>query len=1054
MELFFGKRDKLPHASLVCLLRGQVPELTAGSSAYIPPKNKMRWQKIIAGWQLGAALACAAELSPVALRVAGQLTNRANGFNLVEGRELAGPQGLAIDASATPPHIYVADTLNNRVLGWRDAGNFPTGAVADLVIGQPDLLGTGPNSPDVSVGFWSPAGVAVDAAGNLFVADTNNHRVLRYPRPFDQKNQAPDLVVGQMNFSSHSRNMGLADPNSASLAYPVAVALNAQGDLAVSDSVNHRVLIFRAGSLAANGPAADVVLGQANFSTSAGGAGPAGISQPGGVAFDGTGRLYVADVTGNRVLVFSAGAATGASAVRIIGGNPDGALRGPHTLYRPFGVAAAGDMLLVADTGNHRVLGFHGLSAAAGAVAAADFVFGQPDFTSALPNAVSEARPLASARALCSPAQAALGPDRTMFVADAGNNRVLAVPPAGAAYVRAARVLGQAGFTQNAPNRVDGREVSTANSLAVKGGSITASGGIVVDARASPPHVYIADTPNNRVLAWRNLNSLREGSRADIVLGQPDLETTLSNYGSPAAGDRPASPSNLNRPSGLALDPEGNLFVADTGNNRVLRFPRPFDSPGAAADLVIGQPALSGYSVQGASAFLLNHPTGIAVEPLRGDLAVADTLNHRVLLFAAPLRSAMPASQVLGQSSFVDSAPGLSSTALSFPTGVAFDSQGDIYVADTGNSRIMVFAPPRELPATGAAALASGPAPLGQPDFVTGVGGTAGNRLRNPTGIVVNSRDGDLWVADTGNHRVLRFPPLPVLLTNGGAPYASGGLIGQMSFTGRTENLGAVLSGQTSPAGLSFPNAVALDDWGNLLVGDGNARVLLYFPQASVVSAATYWAGVPLAPGMLASIFGDQLTAETALSGIPLATTLADTQVWVNGVPAPLLYVSPGQINFQMPSNVTPGTAVRLEVVRASSGQTIAGGSAAIAPAAAGIFGVLNEDNSPNSPANPAARGSIIQIFATGQGPVSGGPGDGSPAPDSPLATTPSTPLVTIGASSQRDVFPDFSGLAPGFVGLWQINARVPAPTAPGPQVPVIVRYGGSASNVVFIGVK
>ncbi len=1019
-----------------------------------PARNKMRWQRIIIGWQLGVALAGAAELGPVALRVAGQLTTRANGFNLVEGRELSGPQGVAIDASATPPHIYVADTLNNRVLGWRDAGNFSSGAMADLVIGQPDFSGTGPNSPDVSIGLWAPAGVAVDGAGNLFVADTDNHRVLRYARPFEQKSQAPDLVVGQTNFRSHNRNMGFADPNSASLAYPVAVALSGQGDLAVSDSINHRVLIFRAGSLAASGPAADVVLGQVNFSASAGGAGLAGISQPGGVAFDQAGRLYVADIAANRVLVFSADAATGASAARIIGGNPDGAPRGPLTLYRPFGVAAAGDMLLVADTGNHRVLGFHGLSAIGGTIVAPDFIFGQPDFASALPNAMSEVRPLASARALCSPAQAVLGPDLTMFIADAGNNRVLAVPPAGAAYVQAARVLGQAGFTQNAPNLVDGREVSTANPLAVKGGFINASGGIVVDALASPPHVYIADTPNNRVLGWRNLNSLREGSRADIVLGQPDLETTVSNYGSAAAEDRPASPSNLNHPSGLALDAAGNLFVADTGNNRVLRFPRPFESPAAAADLVIGQAALSGYPVQGVSAFLLNHPTGIAVEPLRGDLAVADTLNHRVLLFAAPLRSGMPASQVLGQNNFVDSAPGLSSTALSFPTGVAFDSQDDIYVADTGNSRIMVFAPPRELPATGAAALASGPAPLGQPDFVTGVGGTAANRLRNPTGIVVNSQNGDLWVADTGNHRVLRFPPLPVLLTNGGAPYASGGLFGQASFTGRTENLGAVISGQTSPAGLSFPNAVGLDGSGNLLVGDGNARVLLYFPPVTAVSAATYLAGVPLAPGMLASIFGGPLAAETAQSGIPLATTLSDTQVWVNGAPAPLLYVSPGQINFQTPSNAPPGTTVRLEVVRPSSGQTIAGGSAAIAPAAAGIFGVLNEDNSPNSPANPAARGSVIQIFATGQGAVSGAPDDGNPAPDSPLATTPSAPVVTIGTSSQRDVVPDFSGLAPGFVGLWQINARVPAATAPGAQVPLIVRYRGSASNVVSIGVK
>ena len=72
----------------------------------------------------------------------------------------------------------------------------------------------------------------------------------------------------------------------------------------------------------------------------------------------------------------------------------------------------------------------------------------------------------------------------------------------------------------------------------------------------------------------------------------------------------------------------------------------------------------------------------------------------------------------------------------------------------------------------------------------------------------------------------------------------------------------------------------------------------------------------------------------------------------------------------------------------------------------------------------------------------------------SPLAETPSRPLVTIGTSSERDVAPEFSGLAPGFAGLWQINARVPAPTVPAPRVPLVVRYAGSASNVVFIAVN
>jgi uncharacterized protein (TIGR03437 family) len=1014
----------------------------------------MRYLLCAAGCLGFAMLAGAADLSPVALRLVGQPRNFTNGFNLVEGRELWAPESLAIDLSASPAHLYVADTLNNRVLGWRDAAGFASGSAADLVIGQPDFFGANPNATSAALGLWQPSGVAVDTSGNLYIADTNNHRVLRYPLPFAQSIRAPDLAIGQKSFTGRDRNIGAADPGEFSLAYPVAVALSPKGDLAVSDGGNHRVLVFPAGSLAANGPAAAAVLGQSAFSTSASGVGVNGIDQPAGLAFDSLGRLWVADSAANRVLEYPAMAATGTAAVRVIGGNRDDAPRGSNTLFRPLGVTPLGDNLYVADTGNHRVLRFTAITRSVDPRPAADAVWGQVDLSRSLPNGASRAMPLASAQSLASPAQIAFGANQEMFVADAGNNRVLAVPQIAGRYADAARVLGQDDSIHNAPNLLEGRELSTSNILATPIGPLVASGGIAVDIRSTPPHVYIADTANHRVLAWRDVRGLREGARADVVIGQPDLQTAVANYGSSAPDIRPPTATNLNRPSGLGLDSTGNLFVTDTGNNRVLRFPRPFEQTSQVADLVIGQPALAGSAVEGTSAFLLNHPTGIAVRSDRGDLLVADTLNHRVLYFPAPLASGMAATRVFGETSFTENNRGASSAAMTQPTAVAFDADDNIYVADTGNSRILVFGRFEDLPATGAAALATGAAPIGQPDFVTAASGTANNRLRNPTALSVNWTSGDLWVADTGNHRVLRFPPLAVLATNGGAAYSTGGLFGQLNFTARTTNVGAASPGQASLSGLNSPNALALDAMGNLLVGDGNARAVLYFPQAVSVSAATFLPGVPLAPGMLASLFGAGLSAQTAQAGLPLPATLGDTQVFVNDAPAPLLYVSPGQINYQAPWSLQPGAVARVEVVRASAGQTLAGGTLFGAPAAAGIFGVLNQDGSINAPSNPAARGSLVQIFATGQGMVTRPPADGFPAPAAPLAETPARPLVTIGTSSERDVMADFSGLAPGFVGLWQINARVPDPTVPGSHIPLLVRYGGSASNVVFIAVR
>ncbi len=1005
----------------------------------------------MAAGQLAVA-AAAGELYPVALRILGQVRPFANGLNLVEGRELANPQGIAVDLGSVPPRLYVADTGNHRVLGWRDATRFANGETADLVIGQPDFFGTAANGAGVALGLSQPSGLAVDPAGNLFIADTGNHRVLRYPLPFQRAIRTPDLAIGQTSLAGRERNMGQATASEFSVASPAGIAVSPRGDLAVADAGNHRVLIFVSGSLLAHGPPAAAVLGQTSFADAAAGTGSGGLNGPAGLAFDAAGRLWVADTGGNRILQFSLSLSVGALPIRIIGGNPDNAVRGSQTLLRPMGIVLAGEDVWVADTGNHRLLRFP----PAATPSRADLVFGQKDFTAGTPNGNSPALPLPSAASLWSPAQLISGPHQELLVADSGNHRVLAIPLLGGRYAAAERVLGQDRFGSNGMNLVEGREASTLGFLRTPASLMAVSGGIAVDTTSAPPHVYVADTANHRVLGWRDVRALREGLRADLVVGQPDLESAVSNFGAAAPEPRPASATNFTRPSGLALDASGHLYVADTGNSRVLRFPRPFDQSAGAirADLVIGQPSLAGSPVDGAAAYLLSQPTGIAVHRERGDLAVADTMNHRVLYFAAPLATGMAATRVFGQTSFTEAARGLSSAAMSWPTGVAFDSQDNIYVSDTGNSRILVFGPLRDLPLAGAAALATGAAPIGQPDFVSSLGATANNRLRNLTGIWVNWADGDIWVADTANHRVLRFPPLATLATNGGSAYATGGLFGQLNFTARTVNLGAPSAGQTSAAGLNLPNAVALDGWGNLLVGDGNARLALYFPQAVSVSAATHLAGAPLAPGMLVSLYGESLSEQAAQAGSPLPAALADVEVLVNDMPAPLLYVSPRQINYQTPSGLQPGTVARVEVRRISTGRGVAGGGFLVSPAAAGIFGVLNEDGSMNSSSSAAARGSFVQIFATGQGLVSNAPPDGYPAPGGPLAETPTRPLVTIGTSSERDVVPEFSGLAPGFVGLWQINARVPAATVPGPRTPIVVRYGGSASNVVYIAVR
>src|SRR5579864_6047739 len=203
--------------------------------------------------------------------------------NLVEGRELNQPQSVALDNSVNPPVLYVSDLANNRVLAWKNASSFSFGTPADMVIGQPDFYSTtplGPGTATPSAGLNHPAGMAVDKNGNLYVVDTGNNRILRFPAPYNQPSgqPLPDLVIGQTGFSCNTCNQPNSGGISAStigiafsnVTFPASLAFDTQGNLWFTDSGNNRVLRYPASALganASNGPSADLVLGQVDFVT-------------------------------------------------------------------------------------------------------------------------------------------------------------------------------------------------------------------------------------------------------------------------------------------------------------------------------------------------------------------------------------------------------------------------------------------------------------------------------------------------------------------------------------------------------------------------------------------------------------------------------------------------------------------------------------------------------------------------------------------------------------------------------------------------------------------
>jgi uncharacterized protein (TIGR03437 family) len=217
----------------------------------------------------------------------------------------------------------------------------------------------------------------------------------------------------------------------------------------------------------------------------------------------------------------------------------------------------------------------------------------------------------------------------------------------------------------------------------------------------------------------------------------------------------------------------------------------------------------------------------------------------------------------------------------------------------------------------------------------------------------------------------------------------------------------------------------------------------------------------PISPGEWATVFGDFSGVAAALAdSLPYQTTLGGAQVQVNGVPAPLLAVSPSQINFQVPSATTLGNA---RIAISVPGQDTATGTVPVVSSSPGIFltdflspdrpgAVLTQSNQLTNPTVRAARNEVIQIFANGAGPLTQTPADGAAAPLLLLAQTILTPTVYIG-NEQATV--QFSGLAPGYVGVWQINALVPdVATVTGEISVVVVAPGGNASNAVTIWVE
>jgi uncharacterized protein (TIGR03437 family) len=220
----------------------------------------------------------------------------------------------------------------------------------------------------------------------------------------------------------------------------------------------------------------------------------------------------------------------------------------------------------------------------------------------------------------------------------------------------------------------------------------------------------------------------------------------------------------------------------------------------------------------------------------------------------------------------------------------------------------------------------------------------------------------------------------------------------------------------------------------------------------AIVNAASLETGA-VAPGSLITIFGQNLSQTTATAdGVPLPVALGGASLSINGALAPLAYASPTQINAQVPFETSSGKG---SAVVATAGRNSAASVLSVQSAAPGLFVLLqnhaavqNPDGSFNDARHPASQGTIVAAYLTGEGPVIPPGETGVAAPFSPLAQTTLPVMVMLGGK-QAEV--SFAGLSPGWVGLYQVNFRVPQ--LPPGSYALTVAVNGSVSNAAQVTV-
>ena len=626
------------------------------------------------------------------------------------------PTSVAKDAAG---NIYVADSLNQTIRKITPDGVVSTVAGLTATAGSADGIGA-------AARFNTPNGIAVDGSGNLYVADTGNNTIRKI---------TPGGAVTTLAGSAGSSGATNGPGNLARFASPYGVMVDRSNTVYVADTFNNLIRVITPAGVVST------LAGKAGVSGSQDKTGTAAtFSRPVSLAMDSSGNIYVADTANSLIRKIAPGAvvSTLAGSAGVVGS--DNGTNGTARFNGPFAVTVdSADNIYVADTGNNTIRKI----TLSGVVTTPAGLAGSTGTTDGFGN---QAR-------LNSPTGIAAGNGTDVIIADFSNSSIR--------------------------KAIGGTNVVTVAGAATQTGTQNGNGNA---ARFSSPAGTAVDAAGNVYVADEQNDAIRKITPAG------DVSTFAGNVGVVGSRDDTGVNATFNRPLGVAFDPGGNLFVADSQNHTIRKI-----TPDGVVSTVAGLAGVTGTNNGVGTNALFDTPFSLAIDT-QTNIYVADTLNHAIRKITpdGTVTTLAGTIGVLGTNNGVGPA-----AKFAFPEGIAVDPDGNVFVADDDDFTIRKITPDGTVTTF-----------AGVPGVVGSADGTDTARFNFPFGLAIDANR-NLFLNDTANHIIRKITPAGAVTTLAGVAGVSGNV-----------------DGTGSDARFGRPAGIAVDANGTLYISDEDGHVI------------------------------------------------------------------------------------------------------------------------------------------------------------------------------------------------------------------------------------